>query len=194
MGFTPGIASPAPIHHQGTEDLGMVRAIPHATVIDPMDVTDMKQALDVACDTPGLVYMRGHRGFTPRMLDPDSFKFELGKTYPLREGSGVGVIATTALRHVGTPAAALAAQFLHGGLDQIDGRYRLRQVACDTGGDTVLSTVAKSLVEESETSPRRACSGGTLSSSLLEESCNVFMPLVFVEFELTLTRRRGRQR
>ncbi len=93
MAFTPGITSPAPIHHQGTEDLGMLRAVPHATVIDPMDVTDLAQALDVACDTPGLVYMRGHRGTTPRMLDPSAFKFELGKTYPLRTGSGVGVIA-----------------------------------------------------------------------------------------------------
>ena len=93
MGFTPGIASPAPIHHQGTEDLGMTRAIPHATVIDAMDVTDLAQALDVACDTPGLVYMRGHRGTTPRMLDPGKFKFELGKTYRLRTGAGVGIIS-----------------------------------------------------------------------------------------------------
>lgn len=93
LGFTPGIASPAPIHHQGTEDLGMLRAVPHATVIDPMDVTDFAQALDAACETPGLVYMRGHRGSTPRMLDPDGFKFEIGKTYPLRTGRGVGVIS-----------------------------------------------------------------------------------------------------
>lgn len=93
MGFTPGIASPAPIHHQGTEDLGMFRAVPNATVIDPMDVTDLAQALDVACETPGLVYMRGHRGTTPQILDPKAFKFVLGKTYPLRTGSGVGVIA-----------------------------------------------------------------------------------------------------
>ena len=93
VGFTPGISSPAPIHHQGTEDLGMLRAVPHATVIDPMDVTDFAQALDVACETPGLVYMRGHRGTTPKMLDPGTFKFELGKTYPLRTGSGVGVIS-----------------------------------------------------------------------------------------------------
>ena len=93
MGFTPGIASPAPIHHQGTEDLGMLRAVPHATVIDPMDVTDLAQALDVACQTPGLIYMRGHRGATPKFLDPDAFKFELGKTYPLRTGSGVGIIS-----------------------------------------------------------------------------------------------------
>lgn len=93
LGFTPGISSPAPIHHQATEDLGMTRAIAHATVIDPMDVTDFAQALDAACDRPGLIYMRGHRGTTPKWLDPDRFKFEFGKTYPLRTGSGVGVIS-----------------------------------------------------------------------------------------------------
>lgn len=93
LAFTPGISSPAPIHHQGTEDLGMLRAIPHATVIDPMDVTDFSQALDIACDTPGLVYMRGHRGTTPKWLDPANFKFKLGKTYLLRTGHGIGVIS-----------------------------------------------------------------------------------------------------
>ena len=94
IGFTPGIANPARIHHQAAEDLGMIRAIPNATVIDPMDVTDFKQALDVAVDIPGLVYLRGHRGDTPVLLDDNKFKFELGKTYPLRTGSGVGIIAT----------------------------------------------------------------------------------------------------
>ena len=65
LGFTPGIANPARIYHQAAEDLGMVRAIPDTTVIDPMDVTEFQQAMDVAVDTPGLVYMRGHRGDTP---------------------------------------------------------------------------------------------------------------------------------
>ena len=85
LGFTPGIANPARIHHQAAEDLGMVRAIPDTTVIDPMDV---------AVDTPGLVYMRGHRGDTPRILDPDRYRFEIGKTYRLLEGTGIGIVAT----------------------------------------------------------------------------------------------------
>lgn len=93
LGFTPGITSPAPIHHQATEDLGMTRAIPNATVIDTMDVTDFAQALDAACEQPGLVYMRGHRGSTPSILDPKQFNFEIGKTYPLRTGRGVGIIS-----------------------------------------------------------------------------------------------------
>lgn len=94
IGFTPGIANPARIHHQAAEDLGMIRAIPDATVIDPMGVTDFEQALNVAVDLPGLVYLRGHRGQTPRLLDADKFTFELGKTYELRSGQNVGVIAT----------------------------------------------------------------------------------------------------
>lgn len=53
VGFTPGIANPARIHHEAAEDLGMVRAIPNATVIDPMDVIEFEQALNTAVDTPG---------------------------------------------------------------------------------------------------------------------------------------------
>ena len=79
IGFMPGITCPARIHHQSTEDLGMVRAVPNATVIDPMDPIDFRQALEAAVDIPGLVYMRGHRGATPRILDPEKFKFELGQ-------------------------------------------------------------------------------------------------------------------
>lgn len=94
IGFTPGIANPARIHHQAAEDLGMVRAIPNATVIDPMDPTDFRAAVEAAVDLPGLTYIRGHRGDTPRLLDPEKFSFELGKTYTLRKGSGIGIIAT----------------------------------------------------------------------------------------------------
>ena len=94
IGFTPGIANPARIHHQAAEDLGMTRAIPNATVVDPMDVTDFRQALEAAVDMPGLTYMRGLRGNTPKILDPDRFRFEIGKTYRLVDGKGIGVIGT----------------------------------------------------------------------------------------------------
>ena len=94
VGFTPGIANPARIHHQAAEDLGMVRAIPNATVIDPVDATEFAQVINTAVDLPGLVYMRGHRGDTPRLLDPAAYSFELGKTYKLVDGGGVGVIST----------------------------------------------------------------------------------------------------
>lgn len=107
IGFTPGIANPARIHHQAAEDLGMIRAIPNAAVIDPMDPTDFRQALDVAVDLPGLVYLRGHRGDTPRFLNPENFRFELGKTYPLRQGGGVGIVVTGIATQWALEASAL---------------------------------------------------------------------------------------
>ena len=94
IGFTPGISNPARIHHQAAEDLGMVRAIPNANVIDPVDPTDFRAAVEAAVDWPGLTYIRGHRGDTPRLLDPKKFRFKLGKTYRLREGSNIGIIST----------------------------------------------------------------------------------------------------
>ncbi|MEM8980634.1 MAG: transketolase C-terminal domain-containing protein [Pseudomonadota bacterium] len=94
IGFTPGISNPARIHHQAAEDLGMVRAIPNATVIDPVDPTDFGAAVEMAVTLPGLTYIRGHRGDTPKILDPEKFKFELGRTYKLKAGSGIGIIAT----------------------------------------------------------------------------------------------------
>jgi transketolase len=96
VGFTPGITSPARIHHQSTEDLAMTRAIPHATVIDPVDATEFTQAVRAAVKQPGLVYMRGLRGMVPRLLDPGKYVFEIGKTCRLREGGGPGIIATGA--------------------------------------------------------------------------------------------------
>lgn len=111
IGFTPGIANPARIHHQAAEDLGMVRAIPNATVIDPMDPTDFRAAVNAAVDLPGLTYIRGHRGQTPRLLDPERFTFEVGKTYPLKHGKGIGLIATGhATQWVLEASALLSAQ------------------------------------------------------------------------------------
>ena len=94
IGFTPGIANPARIHHQAAEDLGMIRAIPNATVIDPMDAVEFRQALDAAVDIPGLVYIRGHRGDTPELLDATEYQFTTGSTYHLKRGSDIGVVST----------------------------------------------------------------------------------------------------
>lgn len=108
IGFTPGITSPARIHHQSTEDLAMTRAVPHATVIDPVDATEFTQAVRASVTQPGLVYMRGLRGTVARLLDPDRYVFEIGKTYRLRDGGGPGIVATGA----GTEWAVEASRLL----------------------------------------------------------------------------------
>ena len=96
IGFTPGITSPARIHHQSTEDLAMTRAICNSTVVDPADATEFSAAVHAAVERPGLVYMRGLRGNVRQLFDPARYKFAFGKTHVLREGKGVGLIATGA--------------------------------------------------------------------------------------------------
>lgn len=94
IGFTPGITSPARIHHQSTEDLAMVRAVCHATVIDPVDATEFSAAVHAAIERPGLTYMRGLRGKVRQIFDPAKYHFEVGRTHLLRDGKGVGLIST----------------------------------------------------------------------------------------------------
>ena len=110
IGFTPGIVNPARIHHQATEDLAMTRAIPNATVIDPVDAVEFSQAVEAAVDLPGLVYMRGHRGAVPQIFDPGAYRFEVGKTYRLRDGGGVGIISTGSATQWALEASALLAK------------------------------------------------------------------------------------
>ena len=110
IGFTPGITSPARIHHQSTEDLAMVRAVCNATVIDPADATEFTAAVHAAVDLPGLVYMRGLRGKVRRIFDPERYRFEIGRTYLLREGHGVGIISSGAATEWALEASRLLAE------------------------------------------------------------------------------------
>ena len=93
IGFAPGIASAARIHHQATEDLAMTRAVPGICVMDPGDPGEFLQALRAAIAYPGLVYVRGLRGDVPRLFKP-GFKFEIGRARTLRDEGGIGIIST----------------------------------------------------------------------------------------------------
>ena len=94
IGFAPGIASAARIHHQAIDDLAMTRAVPGICVMDPADPAEMLEALRMAVGYPGLVYMRGLRGDVNALFKP-GLRFELGRARILREQeSGVGIIST----------------------------------------------------------------------------------------------------
>ena len=93
IGFAPGINSAARIHHQATDDLAVMRAVPGVCVIDPADPAEFAAAVRAAIHYPGLVYMRGLRGDISTMFEKP-VKFEIGRAAVLREGGGVGIIAT----------------------------------------------------------------------------------------------------
>jgi transketolase len=79
--------------HQAVEDLSVMRAMPHMTVIAPADGPEVRGVLRAACEHYGPMYIRLTRDPSPTIFD-ESYKFEIGKAVVLREGSDVTIIST----------------------------------------------------------------------------------------------------
>jgi transketolase len=90
----PGLTTGYGATHQGIDDLALMRALPNMTVIDPCDATELEQAVEAIADYNGPVYLRLLRGQVPIVLDPASYRFELGKAKLLRAGSDVALLST----------------------------------------------------------------------------------------------------
>ncbi len=79
--------------HQILEDLAMMRALPHMTVINPCDFNQTKAATMAIAELDGPVYLRFGRPVVPVFTDPDQ-KFEIGKAWMVNEGADVSIFAT----------------------------------------------------------------------------------------------------
>ncbi|MGM9667298.1 MAG: transketolase family protein [Eubacteriales bacterium] len=80
--------------HQCLEDIGIMRTIPHMTVINPADAVEARLAILAAAKHNGPVYMRFGRSAVPVVFDADTYKFDIGKGVQLVEGSDVTLVAT----------------------------------------------------------------------------------------------------
>ncbi len=78
--------------HQILEDIGMMRMLPHMTVIVPCDFNQTKQATMAIAAHNGPVYLRFGRPVVPIFIQPDA-KFTIGKADVLIEGTDVTIIA-----------------------------------------------------------------------------------------------------
>lgn len=79
--------------HQILEDIGMMKMLPHMTVINPCDFNQTKAATIAIAQHHGPVYLRFGRPAVPNFTDPAQ-KFEIGKAVMLNEGNDVTIIAT----------------------------------------------------------------------------------------------------
>jgi transketolase len=79
--------------HQILEDLGMMKMLPHMTVINPCDFNQTKAATIAIADHEGPVYLRFGRPVIP-VFTPADQKFEIGKAVMLNEGKDVSIFAT----------------------------------------------------------------------------------------------------
>lgn len=79
--------------HQILEDVGMMKMLPHMTVINPCDYNQTKAATMAIADYEGPVYLRFGRPKVPVFIPADQ-KFEIGKALQLIEGTDVTIFAT----------------------------------------------------------------------------------------------------
>ncbi len=78
--------------HQVMEDIGMMKMLPHMSVVVPADYNQTKQATHAVAAWNGPVYLRFGRPSWPIFI-PESMKFEIGKAQVLLEGSDVSIFA-----------------------------------------------------------------------------------------------------
>ena len=78
--------------HQMLEDVSLMRGLPGMNVLVPADYWAAKQAIRIAATTDGPFYIRLGRAKVPEVYGPDS-QLELGRSYVLREGSDVTLVA-----------------------------------------------------------------------------------------------------
>lgn len=90
--------------HQDIEDLAIMRAMPHMTVIAPADAVEAEAATRWAADSDGPVYLRLARDAVQPVFD-ESYEFIPGSIHVLREGSDA-VLVSTGVQTSRTLAAA----------------------------------------------------------------------------------------
>lgn len=79
--------------HQILEDIAMMRAMPHMTVINPCDYNQTKAATIALADHHGPAYLRFGRPTVPVFTDPNQ-EFVIGKAWMVNEGKDVSIFAT----------------------------------------------------------------------------------------------------
>lgn len=94
IGSDPGITA---AYNGGThmplEDMGLMRAIPEVTVIEPVDTVMLADVLRQTKDMFGVFYIRLSRKKAEKIYE-DGSTFKIGKAITLREGKDVTIIAT----------------------------------------------------------------------------------------------------
>ena len=95
--------------HQILEDIGLMKMLPHMTVINPCDYNQTKAATKAIADLDGPVYLRFGRPKVPNFTPQDQ-KFEIGKAWKIANGADVSIFATGHLVWKAIEAQAILAE------------------------------------------------------------------------------------
>jgi transketolase len=90
--------------HLATEDIAILRALPHMTILAPADATEMRRMMPLTVDHRGPMYIRLAKGGDPVVTD-DREPFIIGKIYPMRTGRDAVIVTTGVMLQRGLQAA-----------------------------------------------------------------------------------------
>jgi transketolase len=107
VAMMPGVSSPGGASHQAIDDLALMRSVPNMTILDLGEATEVEQAVQLATEIDGPVYLRLRRGLLPVLFDNSKYKLELNQSYLLRRGKDVGLITSGLMTERALQAAAL---------------------------------------------------------------------------------------
>ena len=106
IGFMPGVSSPGGPSHQAIDDVALMRALPHMTVVDVADAVEVGQVAAAIADVDGPVYVRLKRGEIP-VIFGDEHRLRLDRAGVLRRGDDVALFASGMMLAPALAAAAL---------------------------------------------------------------------------------------
>lgn len=78
--------------HMAFEDVGILRVMPHVTIVEPSDAVMMKSLVQQIAERYGVFYLRTPRKQVHRIYETGS-EFEIGKAAVIREGKDVTILA-----------------------------------------------------------------------------------------------------
>jgi transketolase len=90
--------------HQSVEDVALMRAIPHMSVICPADSIECEKMMGCLLDWKGPVYIRINRNDVPFVTPPDE-PYHIGKVTQIREGRHVAIFAAGIMVSIALEAA-----------------------------------------------------------------------------------------
>jgi len=82
------------ISHQSTEDIAVLRALPHMRILSPADHYEMKAAMELAFQTPAPVYLRMGKSDLGS-IHATQPRLEWGRLLPIHSGNGDVVFIAT---------------------------------------------------------------------------------------------------
>jgi transketolase len=92
--------------HQSDKELGILLRIPNLRVIEPSCLSELRQVLRTAVETPGPFYLRIVRCEVAEDLLPEGYRFAIGKGVTVSdEGADVGFVTTGFMLHTALAAA-----------------------------------------------------------------------------------------